>query len=97
MRNMQPINLTDLSFCQYCERQYGINRGVYNTIDAMLYERGLIQIIPRRQTIVSFLEFVHQSYPRQSAHYKFGHGGLSLRINEFWLERMENVEKKIVY
>jgi len=97
MRIMQLINRTDLSFFQYCEQKYGINRGVFNTIEALLYDRGFIQILSRRQTILSFLEFVIQSGPKQSNRYKFGPGGLSSKIKEFWLERMEDIEKESIY
>ena len=31
------VNFTDYSFQKLCEREYGINRGVYNTIDRWFY------------------------------------------------------------
>lgn len=80
------IQMTDFSFMKYCEAQFGINRGVFNTIDSMLYEKGIKNILIRRKTILSFLEFAVG--PSSSSEYrrsKFGPGGLSLKINEYCL------------
>ncbi|GAA3331356.1 hypothetical protein GCM10020331_087640 [Ectobacillus funiculus] len=52
------IHLPDLTFVDLCESNYGINRGVYNTIDAWFYKHGLKDILDRRRNILSFLEFI---------------------------------------
>lgn len=48
----------------------------------MFYEKGINNILNRRKIILSFLEFVVDT-PCHS--YKFGHGGLSLKFNEYCL------------
>ncbi|WP_232699297.1 riboflavin kinase [Brevibacillus daliensis] len=52
------VHLMDLAFFQHCEREYGVNKGVYNTIDAWFYEQGITNILARRQEVVSFLQYV---------------------------------------
>jgi riboflavin kinase len=80
------IHLTDLSFSKLCENKFGINRGIYNTIDSTFYEKGIRDIISRRETIISFLTFaVGTSGDLKCHQHRFGQGGLSLKINEFLL------------
>ncbi|MBP1155362.1 MULTISPECIES: hypothetical protein [unclassified Paenibacillus] len=80
------IQMTDYSFMKLCETSYGINRGVFNTIDSMLYERGIKNILIRRKTILSFLEYVVVlSNEPEGRRNMFGPGGLSLKINQFCL------------
>lgn len=80
------IQMTDYAFMKLCETSYGINRGVFNTIDSMLYERGIKNILIRRKTILSFLEFaVGTSHDPEGRRNKFGPGGLALKINQFCL------------
>jgi len=79
----EKIHLPDLSFCKACEKVYGINRGVYNTIDSLFYSRGVTDIVERRRLIVSFLEFTSNSRTAKDSAIKFGHGGLTQKLNEF--------------
>lgn len=44
------INKTDLHFFRYCEDNFGINRGVYNTIDQWFYKR--ISIVLQREDYI---------------------------------------------
>jgi riboflavin kinase len=90
------IHLTDLSFFVYCEKEYSVNRGVYNTIDSMFYDRGIRHIITRRKALLSFLEFIHRANPYPSR-IKFGHGGLAAKVNEYWLGRANDDEKETIY
>jgi riboflavin kinase len=75
------INLTDLSFVNQCLEIYDINRGVYNTIDFWFYEHGVKEIKQRRKIILSFLESV---CTKDSKRKKFGNGGLSLALNNYY-------------
>ncbi|MEW9671455.1 hypothetical protein [Ammoniphilus sp. 3BR4] len=69
------VQLPDLSFIRLCESRYGINRGVYNTIDCWLYEQGWKNIVERRKTILGFLD--------GNGRQPFGHGGLSMKLQEY--------------
>ncbi|MBT2664763.1 hypothetical protein J7J00_04585 [Bacillus sp. ISL-4] len=89
------INLTDLSFIKVCNEQYGINRGVYNTIDAWFYKQGISNILERRNSILYFLEFIKQSSGKENNHYKFGHGGLTTKLEEYYFLRLESTVSKI--
>jgi riboflavin kinase len=78
------FNVADLSFFKFCHEKYGINKGVYNCIDAWLYNEGFIDIIHRRKTILSFLRFIQINYNHSGMNsIKFGHGGLTPRLNEY--------------
>ena len=81
------VNYTDHSFQKLCEKKYGINRGIYNTIDNWFYEKGIKNIISRRKEILSFLSFItHRFSLNQSSKLKFGSGGLINKLEEFWNE-----------
>ena len=76
------LHLPDRRFFQWCQNHYALNRGVYNTIDSRLYDSGIIHIIPRRTSLLSFLAFVSKENDlKHSA--KFGPGGLSKKLEEF--------------
>ena len=76
------IHLPDLQFVQFCEERFGLNRGIYNTIDSWFFHKGIIDIVNRRKTIVHFLENIAQ--PTQNGKLKFGHGGLSSYLSAYW-------------
>lgn len=88
------FNITDLSFFKICHEKYGINKGVYNCIDAWFYNEGLIDIIHRRKTILSFLRFVQINSGMNSI--KFGHGGLTPRLNEYMKTMKKNAEHSMI-
>jgi hypothetical protein len=44
IHDLIDINLADLAFANQCFEVYGINRGVYNTIDYWFYENGIKEI-----------------------------------------------------
>ena len=78
------LNLPDLQFYNWCNQQYRVNRGVYNTIDQWFYEYGIINVHSRRIQILAFLDFVKEEMLEEQPKYvRFGHGGLSKRLNEF--------------
>lgn len=79
------LNLPDLQFFHWCNRNYRLNRGVYNAIDQWFYEFGIINIQYRRIQILAFLEFVKEEIQNQEpfTFIRFGHGGLAKKLNEF--------------
>ncbi len=76
------IHLPDLSFVQWCEKRYGLNRGVYNTIDAWFYENGTKDILKRRKMIVYFLNQYKQEQ-FDGKRIKFGQGRLTSLLSEY--------------
>ncbi|MBS4215173.1 hypothetical protein KHA99_22275 [Bacillus sp. FJAT-49825] len=72
--------------------KFGINRGVYNTIDTWFYHNGVKNIIFRRKKVLEFLSLarIHNENPKL----KFGKGGLISKLNEFWT--VENTTDKRV-
>jgi riboflavin kinase len=82
--NTIPIHSPDLYFTQYCEKKYGVNRGIYNTIDEWFFNYGINNILERRQTIVHYLQDLHNQRVKNSTNkVKFGNGGLSTSLMEF--------------
>lgn len=80
------LNLPDLQFFKWCNQQYGLNKGVYNTIDNWLYEYGIEYILSRRIYLLAFLEFSkseEELNQDQSKFIRFGHGGLVKKLHEF--------------
>ena len=86
------LNLPDLQFFIWCHQLYQVNRGVYNTIDQWFYDFGIVNIHSRRIQLLAFLEFVKGEGLEQDKQQfvRFGHGGLSKRLNEF----MNDVSKR---
>lgn len=82
--HLRIIHSTDFYFQKFCEENYGINRGVYNTIDNYLFEKGFEDILNRRKAILSFLQFVSSRKDKDSTRIKFGNGGLSIHLNEYF-------------
>ena len=81
----ETINLTDLSFTRFCCERYGINRGIYNTIDSWFFNQGFRNILERRKKILSFLEFVQNKHTlNRSSRCKFGNGGLTIKLQEYF-------------
>ena len=39
----ENLNLPDLDFFLWCQQQYKINKGVYNTIDRWFYKNGFMK------------------------------------------------------
>ena len=84
-RREEELHLPDLSFIHLCEARYGVNRGIYNTIDAWFYEQGITDILSRRSIILSFLDYV-QSEAKQGRNprQKFGPGGLAIKLEAYY-------------
>ncbi|MGE8079790.1 hypothetical protein [Peribacillus loiseleuriae] len=79
------MNLPDLQFFNWCHLQYGVNKGIYNTIDNWFYEYGIVNILSRRIYLLSFLEFAKEveSEQKQDKVIRFGNGGLVKKLHEF--------------
>ncbi|MGG3181403.1 hypothetical protein ABEQ41_24495 [Priestia megaterium] len=82
------INRTDLHFFRYCQGQYGINRGVYNTIEQWFYNKRVYNIESRRQYILDFLKYV---FGDKKGSGKFGKEGLISNLQQFWASLNENL------
>lgn len=78
----QVVNLPDLSFVRLCTRCFSINRGIYNTIESWMYERGLVSIAERRKAVWCFLEQLKEESKGQKV--VFGSGGLTEKLNQYW-------------
>ena len=77
------LNMPDLLFSKFCEEEFKVNKGVYNTIEQWLYNQGVQNIVKRREIILSFLFFIRKSQ-KSNGKIKFGHGGLTERLYIFW-------------
>lgn len=79
------LNLPDLHFFYWCNEQFSVNRGVYNTIDRWFYENGIIEVIFRRMYILSFLKFVSEAglKAEEQKFIRFGNGGLINQLTKF--------------
>ncbi|MFJ7727826.1 riboflavin kinase [Neobacillus sp. NPDC097160] len=80
------IHLTDLAFIQLCDDKHGINRGVYNTIDTWIYKQGIKNILERRRLLLTFLESIKDC---ENSRKKFGPGGLTPKLEEFFYGNVE--------
>ncbi len=79
------IHYTDHSFQRFCHENFGINRGIYNTIENWFYKKGLEDIIRRRNEIVAFLEFTAVDfYETKQERIRFGSGRLTIKLDEYW-------------
>lgn len=78
------LNIPDLAFVRYCQKNYGVNRGVYNTIEQWFYECGISKVQERRAMILLFLKQLKTSNEKC----KFGAGGLKQHLQIFGLSSM---------
>lgn len=75
--------LPDLKFVRFCEEKYGINRGIYNTVDEWFYEQGIEGIVRRREIIMDFFKSLNESGNRKVT---FGSKGLREKFNNYVAE-----------
>ncbi|MCG8398255.1 hypothetical protein LWS67_17280 [Bacillus atrophaeus] len=64
------LNLPEARFLHWCRNQYGLNKGVLNTIDNWFYDSGIINIASRRIHVLAFLEFA-KAFGMKSDKHKF--------------------------
>jgi len=82
----EVLHIPDFQFVTLCFERYGLNRGIYNTVDEWLYEHGIRDIIKRRQLIVEFLVSQQRDDRTKSTYLKFGKGGLTKQLYEFLMK-----------
>ncbi|MBB6444321.1 hypothetical protein [Bacillus benzoevorans] len=87
------LHMPDLQFTKYCEEQFAINKGVYNTIDLWFYQQGISSIINRRGTILLFCQSMAEAGNKKV---KFGHGGLTAKLLLFWQQYRQSFEHKAI-
>nr|WP_246869473.1 hypothetical protein [Priestia megaterium] len=85
LEKSEYLNLPDLQFFQWCHSQYGLNKGIYNTIDQWFYGIGIERVQYRRIFILKFLEFSkdYGVVKDQQKFIRFGNGGLIRRLQGF--------------
>jgi riboflavin kinase len=95
--NQDVVHQPDFQFASWCRRLFGINRGIYNTIDECLFRFGLKDIVTRRITIISFLTYVHQSRvdDRRGNKIKFGKGMLIATLTRFLNKESTLIRNKL--
>ncbi|MBM4763074.1 hypothetical protein [Bacillus sp. B15-48] len=96
IQSEELFNMPDLLFAQFCDEKFQINRGVLNVIDVWFYQRGLRQITKRRKTILSFVHYIHNN-EQPSKKVKFGHGGLTTRLEQFWQQQEGRIKRVMEY
>ncbi len=79
------LHLPDYQFFTWCKSLFGINKGIYNTIDSWFHQSHKRDILARRRCIVDFLSYVtsHEVKRNQQCCVRFGHGGLVQKLKEF--------------
>lgn len=78
------IHLPDLSFVRKIEESFQINRGIYNTIDAWLFNNGFITITGRRAHILAFLQQItDSSLAEQSRNHLIFPDGLTKALENY--------------
>jgi len=82
------VHHTDFEFQSICKEGYGINRGVYNAIDDWFYNKGIINIVERREIILEFLSYMIEAMESESPFkVRFGSKGLVINLKDFWSYR----------
>ncbi|MDF2669187.1 MAG: RNA-binding protein [Paenibacillus sp.] len=82
MQEVDVAEVPDYKFVTYCFEQFGLNKGIYNTIDDWLYEYGFLHIVERRRIIIAFLQSLQGGHSRNTF-LKFGKGGLTKQLYDF--------------
>jgi riboflavin kinase len=78
------LHLPDIQFVNYCFQRFGLNRGIYNTIDQWLYSFGYRDIVVRRSITVEFLQDIQHKHGKdRSSLLRFGKGGLTKQLYDF--------------
>ncbi|MFJ8063237.1 riboflavin kinase [Psychrobacillus sp. NPDC096426] len=81
-KHEQVIHMPDLDFARFCDETYGVNRGIYNTVDKWFANHQVINIVKRRESILHFLDWVTFYFPEDKK-VKFGSKGLSEQLEHF--------------
>jgi len=81
--NTDVVHLPDLEFVRFCEEQFKINRGVYNTIDKWFAANQVHHIVKRRTVILRFLYWVTIYLPKDIK-LGFGMKGLTEQLSCYY-------------
>ncbi|MBP1933288.1 hypothetical protein [Ammoniphilus resinae] len=83
------VHWPDLSFVKFCEETFGINRGIYNTIDLWFFNKGVKEIVKRRNILLGFLKYLSEpnNSNEKNQKIKIGKKGLSFRLIDYWIEQ----------
>ncbi|MBE1441924.1 MULTISPECIES: hypothetical protein [unclassified Paenibacillus] len=82
----EVLHLPDIQFVTYCFQTFGLNRGIYNTIDQWLYNFGYKNVLQRRSATVSFLNLVKEKNGAERTNgsiLRFGKGGVTKQLYDF--------------
>ncbi|WP_051620408.1 hypothetical protein [Paenibacillus sp. UNC451MF] len=82
----EVLNLPDIQFVTYCFQTFGLNRGIYNTIDQWLYNFGYRDVLQRRSATVSFLNLIREKSEKERTSgsiLRFGKGGVTKQLYDF--------------
>ncbi|RHW31773.1 hypothetical protein D1B33_17590 [Lysinibacillus yapensis] len=82
----QLIHLPDLRFVRYCEENFGVNRGIYNIIDAWFYDQDMVNVSNRRKVIIEFFSYLN----KEKENFKFGPGGVKAQLENFWISKKDS-------
>lgn len=77
------MHLPDIMFTKIIDERFGINKGVYNTIDSWFWKKGVTSIKHRRKTILMFLMTNSSSTNKV----KIGAGQLTVKLEQYWNEK----------
>lgn len=86
------LHYPDKDFFDWCQIHFGINRGVFNTIDQLLFAQGYKDIIKRRNLLIHYLNYVIDVgfVTSKGNRIKFGKGGVKCSMDLF-LHQLEKV------
>ncbi|UQZ81531.1 RNA-binding riboflavin kinase RibR [Paenibacillus konkukensis] len=81
----EVLHLPDIQFVTYCFQTFGLNRGIYNTIDQWLYGFGYRDVLQRRKSTLSFLRLINARGGRERSGgiLRFGKGGVTKQLYDF--------------
>lgn len=93
-KNEEPVHLPDYQFALYCSNTFGLNRGVYNTIDEWMYHNGFTAVAERRRRLLQFLSYTANDkltdHSKPVQRLKFGKGIVINQLRRYLLgERKE--------
>lgn len=84
------MHQTDLSFQRLIYKEFGINRGVYNTIDQWFFDQGCINIVERRTEMIHFLHFSLKICEGPESKLVFGSGRLVSNLANYLEKNKSN-------
>lgn len=79
----------DLSFQAYCKDHFGVNRGIYNTVEEWFFSKGFHEIVERRKLILDYFAYTKNSSKlgppeRNLTFFKVGKGELIPSLESFF-------------